>query len=188
MPAGSGEVVLIFSGPGELTVTAAVAELTCCGTPESLTWNVTEGGLPGGVVCVGVPLKTPVAAFSVNPAGKLADGLDHVSGGVPPVAVSVVEYAMPTWIGGVLGSTGMVMRSCCGVIASDKTLETLSAGLLASVTLNVRETGELAGVGVVGVPLITPVDAFSDSPAGSVPEVSDHVYGVAPPVAVSVCE
>jgi len=38
----------------------------------------------------------------------------------------------------------------------------------------------------VGVPVIAPVDAFSDRPAGSVPEVRDHVYGDVPPVAASV--
>jgi hypothetical protein len=31
-----------------------------------------------------------------------------------------------------------------------------------------------------------PVVAFNDSPAGSVPEVSDQEYGVVPPVAASV--
>ncbi len=39
---------------------------------------------------------------------------------------------------------------------------------------------------VVGVPEITPVSGASDRPAGSAPEVMDHVYGVAPPVATSV--
>jgi hypothetical protein len=33
---------------------------------------------------------------------------------------------------------------------------------------------------------MTPVAAFSDNPAGNVPLVSDHVYGVVPPDAVSV--
>jgi len=39
-----------------------------------------------------------------------------------------------------------------------------------------------------GVPAITPVAAFSFNPAGSVPDVSAHIYGVFPPVAASVCE
>jgi hypothetical protein len=38
----------------------------------------------------------------------------------------------------------------------------------------------------VGVPVIAPVDVFSDRPAGRVPEVRDQVYGVVPPVAASV--
>ena len=38
----------------------------------------------------------------------------------------------------------------------------------------------------VGVPVMAPVLAFNDNPAGNVPTVIDHVYGVAPPVAASV--
>jgi len=48
----------------------------------------------------------------------------------------------------------------------------LCAGLLESVTAKVSEVAEAVAV---GVPLIAPVDAFSVSPAGSVPLVSDHV-------------
>jgi hypothetical protein len=40
----------------------------------------------------------------------------------------------------------------------------------------------------VGVPLITPVDAFNVRPPGKVPEVSVHAYGVVPPLATNVCE
>ena len=39
-----------------------------------------------------------------------------------------------------------------------------------------------------GVPLISPVAAFSDKPVGSVPEVNCQLYGVVPPVAARVCE
>ena len=39
---------------------------------------------------------TPVLALSVNDAGKMAGVVDHVNGGVPPVAARVVENAMPT--------------------------------------------------------------------------------------------
>jgi hypothetical protein len=35
----------------------------------------------------------------------------------------------------------------------------------------------------VGVPDITPVDAFNVKPAGNVPLDTDHVYGVVPPLA-----
>ncbi len=38
----------------------------------------------------------------------------------------------------------------------------------------------------VGVPEITPVVALRTSPAGKEPALIDHVYGVFPPVAVSV--
>jgi hypothetical protein len=40
----------------------------------------------------------------------------------------------------------------------------------------------------VGVPEICPFDAPSVRPAGNEPELTDQVYGKAPPVAVSVDE
>jgi hypothetical protein len=39
---------------------------------------------------------------------------------------------------------------------------------------------------VVGVPEIVPVDELSDRPAGRLPEMTDQLYGVTPPVATSV--
>ena len=56
----------------------------------------------------------------------------------------------------------------------------LPGGALESATWNVR--GAFATV-CVGVPAIAPVEAFNIRPAGSVPLVSDHVYGGVPPVA-----
>jgi hypothetical protein len=57
------------------------------------------------------------------------------------------------------------------------------AGLLESVTVNVRA---VALAVAVGVPLIAPVAAFKVRPAGRVPLVSDQAYGNVPPVAASV--
>jgi len=54
-----------------------------------------------------------------------------------------------------------------------------------SVTLNVSAAPFAAAV---GVPLSRPVDEFNVKPPGSVPEVSDHVYGMVPPLAANVCE
>ena len=51
-----------------------------------------------------------------------------------------------------------------------------------SVTLNVSD--ELA-TDCLGVPVMAPVEAFRDKPAGRVPLVMDQVYGVVPPVAAS---
>jgi hypothetical protein len=45
---------------------------------------------------VGVPEITPVEAFSVSPAGRLPDAIDHVSGEIPPLACNVALYAVPT--------------------------------------------------------------------------------------------
>jgi hypothetical protein len=41
---------------------------------------------------------------------------------------------------------------------------------------------------VVGVPVIAPVAAFSDSPAGKLPALTLNVYEPLPPVALTVCE
>ena len=61
----------------------------------------------------------------------------------------------------------------------------VSTGLPESVTLNV--SGVLL-TAAVGVPVIAPVPAVSDRPAGKVPLVSDQAYGVVPPVAARVVE
>ena len=53
---------------------------------------------------------------------------------------------------------------------------------LASVTRTVM----LLVLAVVGMPLITPVDAFRLKPTGSTPTVIDQVSGDLPPLAVSV--
>src|SRR6185312_1889019 len=38
----------------------------------------------------------------------------------------------------------------------------------------------------VGVPEMTPLEELRDNPSGKLPEITLHVYGVAPPVAASV--
>lgn len=43
-----------------------------------------------------MPLITPVAGFRANPGGSLPLAKLHVYGVVPPVAVSVCEYGVPT--------------------------------------------------------------------------------------------
>ena len=55
---------------------------------------------------------------------------------------------------------------------------------LASVTCTVKLDVPVP----VGVPLISPLELFSVSPAGNEPVLIDQVYGPAPPLAVRVCE
>ena len=50
---------------------------------------------------------------------------------------------------------------------------------------SVARTVKLDVPAAVGVPLITPPE-LKDSPDGRLPPLSDHVYGVWPPVAASV--
>ena len=57
---------------------------------------------------VGVPVIAPVAAFSDSPAGKLPAETLNVYEPVPPVALTVCEYATPTVpLGNVAGLTVM---------------------------------------------------------------------------------
>ena len=59
----------------------------------------------------------------------------------------------------------------------------LAVADVASVTWTVKA---LAPALPLGVPEMTPVAGASERPAGSAPWVMDQVYGVVPPVAVSV--
>jgi hypothetical protein len=62
------------------------------GVLESLTWNV-RGVAEAGAV--GVPLSSPLGA-RVSPVGKVPDVSVNVYGCVPPPAVRVWEYEVPT--------------------------------------------------------------------------------------------
>jgi hypothetical protein len=129
---------------------------------------------------VGVPLNTP-AELSVKP-GTLPLVIDQVYGVTPPVAANVVLYAVPTVP---LGNGDIVVIDNAGVAAIVNVKLLLAVwwvGLVESVTWNVGEKLPDA----VGVPLNAPVDAFNVTPAGKLPLVIDHVYGVVPPVAASV--
>ena len=91
---------------------------------------------------------------------------------VPPDATSVAEYATPTCP---FGSDVVVMISggtVLGVVVRVSAAVALCTGLLLSLTLKVSAAPDTA---TVGVPVIAPVAAFSDSPEGNVPLVSDQV-------------
>jgi hypothetical protein len=68
-------------------------------------------------------------------------------------------------------------------MVSDRLCVLLNDGCSESVTCR---TSVLADTALVGTPLIAPVEALSDKPAGKVLFASDQLYGVTPPVAVSV--
>ena len=74
-------------------VNKRMPELLCVGRLESMTLNVSEIAFAGAP---GVPLITPVLD-KVNPAGRVPLIRDHLSGEVPPLAVSVAEYGIPTF-------------------------------------------------------------------------------------------
>jgi hypothetical protein len=126
---------------------------------------------------VGVPEIVPVEPPSDSPAGSEPDTTDQLYGVTPPVAASVCEYATPIWPFGTL----VVVITRSGGITIDRAFVAVSAGACESVTLTVK----LEVPAVVGVPEITPPE-LKESPAGRLPELSDQLYGVTPPVAVSV--
>ena len=64
----------------------------------------------------------------------------------------------------------------------DSACVSVCGGLSLSVTCTVK----LDVPAAVGIPLITPVDALMDNPTGSAPDEMDQLYGVAPPVALTV--
>ena len=165
VPAGSGLTVVIDSAAGStVTANAFVA------VPPPVTCTV-KLDVPAAL---GVPLKTP-AEDSVNPAGSVPEVTDQLYGGVPPVAASVWLYALPTVPAG--SGLTVVIDSAAG--------STVTANAFVAVPPPVTCTVKLDVPAVVGVPLKTPAED-SVNPAGSVPEVTDQLYGGVPPVAASV--
>src|SRR5208337_718681 len=62
----------------------------------------------------------------------------------------------------------------------------LKALVCVLVAASVTFTVKLLVAAAVGVPAIAPVPAVNVRPAGNVPAVMDHVYGVVPPLAPSI--
>ena len=132
-------------------------------------------------VVVGVPEITPVDATRLNPVGNEPELIDQVYGAVPPLACSVVEYAVPTVP---LGNDVVVTVGGCTVAATAMLKAFAPVLFAASVTCTVNDTVPV----VVGVPEITPVDATRLNPVGNEPELIDQVYGAVPPLACKVVE
>src|ERR1035441_483731 len=151
----------------------------CAEDPESVTLNVSGVAVTG---VVGVPPISPVEAFSAKPAGNVPAVSCHVKAPVPPVAARLWEYATPTWP---LGRDVVVIVNVAGAMVRFKFAVAVCAEDPESVTLNVSG---VAVTGVVGVPPISPVEAFSAKPAGNVPAVSCHVKAPVPPVAARLWE
>jgi hypothetical protein len=106
------------------------------------------------------------------PLAKPVPVIVTVTDGLPAGA----EDGLTEVIAGAVVEAAMAIEKLC---ADD----TLPAG---SVAVTLKLNG--LPVAVVGVPPITPVDAFSVSPGGKEPEETAQVYGgPMPPVAVRVC-
>jgi hypothetical protein len=171
-PAGRLVVVMTRSGtPAWIVIDRAFVAVSA-GAWLSVTRTV-KFDVPA---VVGVPLMTP-PELKLKPAGRLPVCRFQLYGVTPPVAASVCEYAVPT---APLGRLAVVTDRSTG-IAMDSAFVAVSAGACESVTRTVK----FDVPAVVGVPDITPPE-LKDSPAGSVPEANDQLYGVTPPVAASV--
>jgi hypothetical protein len=172
--AGSVEGAMA-SGVAVMT-TVRAADAVCAGLLLSVTVAVKDE-VP---LADGTPEMVPVDEVSVSPAGRLPEVIDHEYGAVPPVACRVCEYAVPTTTE---GSVEAEILTGVGATITWVATDTDCAGLLLSVTVAVKEEVPLA----VGIPEMLPVGA-SVSPEGRLPDVIDHEYGAAPPVACNACE
>src|SRR5579872_5941660 len=124
----------------------------------------------------GVP-ATPPELFSESPAGSVPALTVQLYGAVPPFAVKVCEYAVPT----------IPLGSAEVVIVKPAPIMIVRGTLAFAPELSATWTVKFEVPAVDGVPA-TPPELFSESPAGSVPALTVQLYGAVPPFAVKVCE
>ena len=118
----------------------------------------------------------PLLAFRPSPAGSEPADTDQVSGAVPPVEVTPLEYRAPT----------VPPESDVVVIESVEATEIESDLVAVAPTPSSACTVKLGAV-AVGVPLITPAE-LRLSPAGRAPDETDQVGVPVPPVDARVVE
>jgi hypothetical protein len=122
-------------------------------------------------LAVGVPEITP-AGESDNPAGKLPALTDHAYPGVPPLAVSVMEYGNPTCA--VASAPVITVRPAPAVTAGETARFIASVCVCAGDPLSDTVTVKFAFPFVAGVPEIMPALEIV-RPAGRLPAVTAHV-------------
>ena len=135
--------------------------------------SVTRAVIRHVPAAVGVPAI--VAPLSDSPGGSVP--LIVQLRDVPPVAASVCEYAAPTVPD---GSDAVVIATAAVTTMLNAFVAFVPA---ASLTCTVKAKVPAAP----GGPSITPCKRSSERPPGSDPAETVHWYGVAPPVAASVC-
>ena len=146
-------------------LTAALITIESAFVPVALTVSVALAVKLDVPAVVGVPVIAPVDELSDRPAGRVPDEMDQARAPVPPVAARVWLYAM------LIVSAGRL--AVVIVTAAFTTIE--SACVAVAPTLSVTLAVKLEVPLVVGVPVIAPVEATRESPAGRLPEESDHV-------------
>jgi hypothetical protein len=166
----AGKVVVDTERAGFTTILRFAVAVFAVGVSESVTVTV-KFVVPEAV---GVPEMAPVAALRVRPAGKLPVVTAHEYGVMPPVACNVVlgytELTTPTTneldvVVTLRGATEIVMLRLAVAFAPVGVSESVTVTMKLSVPTNVP----------VGVPEITPVEAFNDNPTGRLPVVTAHV-------------
>jgi len=172
-----GNDVLVTVGGCAAAATAMLNAFVPVLFAESVTCTVNDA-VPAAV---GVPEIKPVDATRLNPAGNVPALTLQLYGVVPPLACSVVEYAVPAVPP---GSDVVVTVGGCAAAATAMLNAFVPVLFAESVTCTVND----AVPAVAGVPEITPVDAARLSPTGNVPALTLQVYGVVPPLACSVVE
>ena len=172
-----GSDVVVIAGGCAAAATAMLNAFVAVLFAASVTCTVNDT-VPA---VVGVPEITPVDEARLNPAGKAPALIDQLYGVVPPLACSVVEYAVPAVPP---GSDVVVIVGGCAAAATAMLNAFVAVLFAASVTCTVNDTVPA----VVGVPEITPVDEARLNPAGKAPALIDQLYGVVPPLACSVVE
>jgi hypothetical protein len=149
------------------TVIAMLSPFDAVRLPLSVTLTVKLEDPPA----VGVPLITP-PALSVKPPGNEPVEIVHVFPPLPPVAVSVWEYAVPKVPP---GSDPVVIASGAGLIVTTYACESVEPSLSVIFTLKLKLPA------AVGVPLIVPCAASIFNPSGSEPALIVKTNGCFPP-------
>jgi hypothetical protein len=156
------------AGAGGVTVTLALADLV--GSATLIAFTVTDV-FTVTVGAVNSPDDKIDPAVAVQATAVFDALLTVAVNCLVPADGTVAEVGeMVTETGG--GAAAMAIESCfvpvCGVAEES---------LTCAVKVNVPET--------LGVPLIAPVELFSDNPPGRAPAVTLQLYGGVPPEAAS---
>ena len=142
--------------------------------PALVACTVKVDVVPAAPAGDGVPLITPVDAFSASPPGSAPDTTDQLYGPLPPVAASGWLYAVPDVP---LARVVVVTLIPETTVIESAWVSVCPALVTCAVKLDVPAP--------LGVPVIAPVPALSDRPAGSAPaEIAQ--CSRRPPVAVIV--
>lgn len=121
--------LVICRAEGASTIDA-LTEVLCAGLPLSVTVAV-KLEVP---LAAGVPAMVPFEPIA-KPAGKLPAVTIHEYAGVPPLAFSACEYAMPLVPP---AREGAMATSVDGETTMESATDLLCAGLLASITVTLK--------------------------------------------------